>query len=392
MIPYGRHNISEDDIMAVVEVLRSDFLTQGNVLPTFEKKICDYTGARFGVAVNSGTSALHVACIALGLGKGDWLWTSPISFVASANCGIYCGANVDFVDIDPDSWNLSVINLKAKLELAKSEGRLPKIVVAVHFSGHSCEMEDMHHLADEYGFFLIEDGCHAIGGRYRGRPIGCCQYSSITVFSFHPVKNITTGEGGIAMTNSRGLAEKMALARGHGITRDPEQMTKRADGPWYYQQIEIGYNYRMTDFQAALGVSQLNRLDQIIEKRQQIASRYDALLGELPVKLVQRPENQTDRSGMHLYVIRLDFDRASEAHLPLFKFMREQGIGVNLHYIPIHTQPYYRAQGFGDGDFPEAEDYYHSAMSLPLYPELTNEQQDEVVTVLSRGLRRYCKQ
>jgi UDP-4-amino-4,6-dideoxy-N-acetyl-beta-L-altrosamine transaminase len=382
MIPYGRQSINDDDIQAVVDVLKSDFLTQGSVLPAFEQAVCEYTGAAFGVAVNSGTSALHIACLALGLGEGDYLWTTPITFVASANCGLYCGASVDFVDIDPDSWNLSVKSLEAKLIQAKKDDCLPKVLVAVHLCGLPCDMQAIQALSQEYGFSIIEDASHAIGGRYQDKPIGACQYSDITVFSFHPVKTITTGEGGMAVTNSAVMAETMALLRSHGITRDPEKMTQASDGGWYYQQIELGFNYRMTDLQAALGVSQLNRLDAFVSRRQQLADRYDERLQNLPLQL---PIHKTTEkySGSHLYVVRIKPDAGGD-HSTVFDGLRANGIGVNLHYIPVHTQPYYQQMGFASGDYPEAENYYVEAISLPLFPTMTEDQQDKVIAVLER--------
>lgn len=384
MIPYGRHDITAEDIDAVVKVLKSDFLTQGPVVPQFERAMADYCGAGLGVAVNSATSALHLACLALGLGSGDRIWTTPITFVASANCGLYCGAEVDFVDIDRRTYNLSVAALEHKLEQAAAERRLPKVVVPVHLCGQPCDMAAIHTLAQRYGFKVIEDASHAIGGKYRGESIGNCRYSDITIFSFHPVKIITTGEGGMALTNDPELAERMALLRSHGITRDPEQMTHEADGPWYYQQIALGYNYRMTELQAALGISQLARLDDYVALRHLVAERYDALLGDLPVVTPwQHPDSY---SGRHLYVIRLQLDRLERTHQEVFDSLRAQGIGVNLHYIPVHTQPYYARKGFKVGDFPEAERYYAEAITLPLYPTMTKAQQDTVVAALRKAL------
>ena len=379
MIPYGRQDISQQDIDAVVEVLQSDFLTQGPALPRFEQALCDYTGAKHAVAVNSGTSALHIACLALGLGEGDWLWTTPITFVASANCGLYCGAQVDFVDIDFHSWNISVEALKMKLEEAKAEDRLPKVLVAVHLCGLPCDMEEIHALSQQYGFRIVEDACHAIGGRYREETIGNCRYSDITVFSFHPVKTITTGEGGAAMTNDAELAQRMALLRSHGVTRDTNLMTHEADGPWYYQQIELGFNYRMTDLQAALGVNQLQRLDDFVAARHRLAQIYNERLQGLPLQLPQYPGDKY--LGLHLYVIRLQ-DSDAERHRDLFEYLRKEGVGVNLHYIPVHTQPYYRNMGFAPGDFPQAERYYTEAITLPMFPGLTDEQQERVIGLL----------
>ncbi|MEH6588498.1 MAG: UDP-4-amino-4,6-dideoxy-N-acetyl-beta-L-altrosamine transaminase [Halioglobus sp.] len=384
MIPYGRQEITQEDIDAVVEVLRSDFLTQGPKVPEFERSIQAYAGAVRAVAVNSATSALHLACLALGLGPGDVLWTSPITFVASANCALYCGAKVDFVDIDPCTFNLSVDALRLKLEQAERLGTLPKIVVPVHFGGLPCDMEAIGALSRQYGFSVIEDASHAIGGMYRGMPVGSCEYSDITVFSFHPVKIITTGEGGAAVTNDAALAEKMILLRSHGITRDPEKMDTRPDGGWYYQQIELGYNYRMTDIQAALGLSQMARLDKYVHGRHEIAQRYDEFLEDLPLAMQHRPAESF--TAMHLYVVRLLNGQSEKTHKQVFDEMRAAGIGVNLHYIPVHLQPWYKEMGFGLGDFPEAERYYTEAISLPMYPGLNEALQLEVVDALNRNL------
>jgi len=384
MIPYGRQQINQDDIDAVVEVLRSDFLTQGPVVPKFEEAVSKRVGASHGVAANSATSALHMACAALDLAPGDWLWTSPNTFVASANCGLYCGADVDFVDIDPQSWNISPAKLEAKLDSARKAGRLPKIVIPVHLCGQSCDMQAIRELSLEYGFHIIEDASHAIGARYRDEPVGNCRYSDIAVFSFHPVKIITTGEGGMAMTNNAVLADRMQRLRTHGITRDPDQMEREPSGPWYYEQTELGWNYRITDIQAALGISQMNRLDQYVSRRQELAQRYDTLLADLPVTLPSRsPECY---SSFHLYVIRLQLEQLEVGHRHVFEGLRERGIGVNLHYMPVHLQPYYRRKGFAGGQFPEAESYAREAISLPLYPGLSEAMQDEVVEKLRQVL------
>ena len=382
MIPYGRQNICQADIDAVVEVLRSDFLTQGPAVPAFERAVASYCGAQHAVAVNSATSALHIACLALGVGKGDAVWTTPITFVASANCALYCGATVDFVDIDPRTYNLSVDRLAEKLAKAEITGNLPKVIIAVHLCGQPCDMAGIHALSQRYGFKIIEDASHAIGGKYKGEPIGNCRYGDITVFSFHPVKIITTGEGGMALANDPVLANKMVRLRSHGITREPTQMTHAPDGPWYYQQIELGYNYRMTDVQAALGLSQMRRLDEFVARRHAIARRYDELLADLPV--LTPWQHERGYSGLHLYVIRLDLKALN--HSEVFERWRVNGIGVNLHYIPVYRQPYYARMGFNLSDFPEAERYYAEALSLPIYPALTEEQQLEVVSWLTNPI------
>jgi len=385
MIPYGRQEITQADIDVVVDVLQSDFLTQGPQVPLFEKTVAEHVGARHALAVNSATSALHIACLALGLGPGEWLWTTPITFVASANCGLYCGAQVDFVDIDPRTYNLCPQALERKLIAAQAAGRLPKVVVAVHLCGQPCDMAAIHALSQRFGFKVIEDASHAIGGKYKGEFIGNGRYSDITVFSFHPVKIITTAEGGMALTNDAELANRMALLRSHGITRDASQMTHAPDGPWYYQQVDLGFNYRMTELQAALGVSQMARLDDYVARRHALAARYDALLADLPVT---RPWQHPDSySGLHLYVIRLQLDQINKTHRQVFDALREQGIGVNLHYIPVHTQPYYQQMDFKAGDFPEAEHYYAEAISLPMFQTMSESQQDEVIAALSGTLR-----
>ncbi|KMQ75023.1 UDP-4-amino-4,6-dideoxy-N-acetyl-beta-L-altrosamine transaminase [Marinobacter subterrani] len=385
MIPYGRQEISQQDIDSVVEVLKSDFLTQGPKVPEFEQKVAGHVGAAFGVAVNSATSALHIACVALELGEGDWLWTSPLTFVASANCGLYCGAQVDFIDIDPNTYNLCPDGLERKLEKARAENRLPKVVVAVHLCGQPCDMARIKALSDRYGFRVIEDASHAIGGKYQGEFIGNGRYSDITVFSFHPVKIVTTAEGGMAVTNDPELAQRMDLLRSHGITRDPARMTHEPDGPWYYQQVVLGFNYRMTELQAALGVSQMNRLDSFVARRHELAARYDGLLSELPI--ITPWQHYDSYSGLHLYVIRLKLDEICVSHRQVFESLREQGIGVNLHYIPVHTQPFYASMGFAPDDFPEAMRYYRDAISIPMFHGLTFDQQDAVVAALKQALK-----
>lgn len=384
-IPYGRQSISATDIQAVVDVLQSDWLTQGPAIERFECAVADYCGAKYAVAVNSATSALHIACLAAGLGNGDILWTSPNTFVASANCALYCGASVDFVDIDPHTYNLSVTELKHKLVQAQKSGRLPKVVIPVHFAGQSCEMQQIYELSKEYGFSIIEDASHAIGGKYQDAPIGDCRYADLTVFSFHPVKIITTGEGGMVLTNRLDLYERLVRLRSHGITRDPGLMVGESHGPWYYQQIELGFNYRMTDIQAALGVSQMLRLDEFVARRHALIRRYHEALHNLPVTLpYQHPDTY---AAFHLYVIRLQLDRIGKTHRQVFEELRTKGILVNLHYIPAHTQPYYQNMGFKAGDYPEAEQYYREAISIPLYAGLEDEDQDRVIAALCEVLQ-----
>ena len=382
MIPYGRQDINQADIDAVVEVLRSDFLTQGPMVPAFEEAIATKVGAKHAVAVNSATSALHIACLALGVGKGDAVWTSPITFVAGANCALYCGATVDFVDIDPCTYNLSVERLAEKLDLAKRVGNLPKVVIPVHLCGQSCDMAGIHDLSQQYGFKVIEDASHAIGGKYKGEHIGSSRYSDITIFSFHPVKIITTGEGGMAVTNDADLAKKMRLLRSHGITSTPADMQSRPTHEiWNYQQVDLGFNYRMTDLQAALGLSQMQRLDTFLTKRHAIANRYDHMLSTIPVLT---PWQHTDTySAYHLYVIRLKLNKISKTQRQVHEALQAAEIGINLHYIPIYLQPYYKKMGFSQGYCPQAEQYYSEAISIPIYPDLNLAQQNQVAAEIS---------
>lgn len=384
MIPYARQWISEADIEAVAEVLKSDFLTQGPVVPAFEQAVADSTGARFGVAANSGTSALHLACLALGVGPGDRVWTSPITFVASANAALYCGANVDFVDIDERTYNMSPALLEAKLTRAAATSTLPKVIIPVHLAGQSCDMAAIHAAASRYGVRIIEDASHSIGGSYRSKPVGCCDFSDIAVFSFHPVKIVTTGEGGMAMTNDADLAEAMLTDRTHGITRDPERLQSKDVGPWYYEQQRLGFNYRMTDIAAALGFSQMHRIDGFIERRREIAGRYDEAFADLPIT---RPwQDPSTLSAWHLYIIRIDRRRAARSHREVFDALRSAGIGVNLHYIPVYRQPYYRERGFAQDYCPNAESYYAEAISIPMSAVLTDDEQRQVVSAVTAAV------
>lgn len=383
MIFYGKQSIDQNDIDAVVEVLKSDFLTQGPAIEKFEKCVAEYCGAKYAVAVTSATAALHISCLATGLGKGDILWTSPITFIASANCGRYCGADVDFVDIDPSTYNMSIAELEKKLQAAEIK---PRVVVPVHLAGQSCEMDKIYKLSQKYGFKVIEDASHAIGADYKETKVGCCKYSDMTVFSFHPVKIVTTGEGGMVLTNDKDLYEKLVLYRSHGITRDPKLMTGTADGPWYYQQIDLGFNYRMTDMQAALGYSQMQKVNEFVSKRRYLAKRYNELLKN--INGIQLPDqNEDTKSSWHLYVVRVDFFKISKTKNQIFAEMKEKGICLNLHYIPVHTQPYYENLGFKGGDFPNSEKYYEEAFTLPLYYSLTDEQQDHIVKSLVEVLQ-----
>jgi UDP-4-amino-4,6-dideoxy-N-acetyl-beta-L-altrosamine transaminase len=384
MIHYGRQDITQDDIDAVVAILKSVNLTQGPAIAQFEQSVASHTGAKHAVAVSNATAALHIACLALDLGPGDWLWTTPNTFVASANCALYCGAQVDFVDIDPHTYNLCPKKLEEKLIQAQKANKLPKVVVPVHLTGQPCDMVAIHALGQKYGFSIIEDASHAIGGRYKGEPIGNGRYSDITVFSFHPVKIITTGEGGMALTNSAELATRLGLLRSHGITRDPALMTEPMQGPWYYQQVALGFNYRMTDMQAALGVSQMTRLVDYVKRRHDIARRYKELLAELPLTLPwQDPDSH---SAYHLYVVRLQLDSIKATHRQVFERLRAKDIMVNLHYIPVHTQPFYQKMGFKQGDFPQVEQYYREAISIPMHVNLTDEELQFVSNCLREAM------
>ncbi len=386
MIPYGRQDINEDDIAAVRAVLTSDFLTQGPAIERFERKVVEQCDVKHAVAISNATAGLHLACLALDLGPGDIAWTVPNTFVASANCARYCGADVDFVDIDPVSWNMSPAHLAAKLQHAKTQGKLPKVLVPVHFSGQSADMEAIGALARQYGIAVIEDASHAIGADFAGKPVGNCAHSACAVFSFHPVKIVTTGEGGVVVTNSDDMADRLRRLRTHGITRDAKFMRSADPAPWYYEQVELGFNYRMTDIQAALGASQMTRLAEFVERRRYLAARYNELLGGLQLPLVLPEQDPRTASSWHLYVVRLRLDAKRVTHRGVFEGLRAAGIGVNLHYIPVHLQPYYRDLGFSSGYCPEAERYAGEAISLPLYAGLSEADQDYIVATLRRLL------
>ena len=386
MIPYGRQDISQVDIDAVIEVLRSDFLTQGPMVPRFEQTVAEYCAVQHSVAVNSATSALHIACLALDLGPGNWLWTSPNTFVASSNCALYCNAKVDFVDIDPRTYNMSVDRLKEKLIQAEKEGCLPKIVIPVHFAGQPCDMPAIHALSQQYGFKIIEDASHAIGASYNNIKVGSCTHSHITVFSFHPVKIITAGEGGMAMTNDTELANRMRRLRTHGITNDKKLMHPRPENEiWNYQQVELGFNYRMTDIQAALGLSQITRLDEFVSRRREIAERYDVELRSLPITTPHQAPGTY--SSYHLYPIRFSEAESGKTQRPVYDWLWQNDVAANLHYIPVHRQPYYEKLGFKVGDFPEAEKFHREVISIPMYPTLETKQQETVINVLKSSLQ-----
>ena len=381
MITYGRQEITETDITEVEKVLRSDFLTQGPIVPKFEQSVADYCGASHAIAVNSATSALHIACLALDLGPGDWLWTSPNTFVASANCGRYCGADIDFIDIDPKTYNISVDALSDKLIQAEKSGKLPKIVVPVHFAGQPCDMPAIHELSKHYGFKIIEDASHAIGSSYNQIKVGSCTHSDITVFSFHPVKIITTAEGGMALTNDKDVANKIYRLRTHGITSDKIKMEERPkDEIWNYQQIDLGFNYRMNDIQAALGLSQMKRLDKYVKRRQEIAKHYDNALKKLPLVIPwQSPSNY---SSYHLYTILIKKNLTQKTQRQVYDELIKKNIGINLHYIPVHRQPYYENLGFKKNNFPQAENFHREVLSIPIHPSLKEEQQSDVIDTL----------
>lgn len=380
-IPYGKQSICEEDVKAVLETLHSDWLTCGPAVSQFEAAISSYCGAQHAIAVSNGTAALHLACLALDVKEGDVVWTSPNTFLASANCALFCGASVDFVDIDPVTYNMSAERLEEKLKAAKQVGKLPKVVIPVDFAGQSCDMQKMRSLADEYGFYIIEDACHALGGKYQNKPIGSCQYADMTIFSFHPVKVITTAEGGAITTNDKKISQKLQLLRAHGMTRDESLMTEEPHGPWFYEQCALGYNYRISDLQCALGISQMRKLDEFIAKRNMIAKKYDELLSGLPLVLPKVLDG--NYSAFHLYVVQVDPSKTDKTRLSLFNYLRENNIGANVHYIPVHTQPVYRDRfGFKKGDFPEAESYYKHVISLPIFPLMEDKEVSIVCSVL----------
>jgi UDP-4-amino-4,6-dideoxy-N-acetyl-beta-L-altrosamine transaminase len=385
MIPYGKQSISKSDIEAVKKVLKSDFITQGPKVPEFEKKVKNFVGSKYAFAMNSATSSLHIACLAIGLKKGDFLWTSSNSFVASANCGIYCGAKIDFVDIDPNSYNMDMKLLKEKLEIAKKNKKLPKVVIPVHMAGQSCDMKTMSALSKQYGFKIIEDASHGIGSKYNDKYVGGCQYSDITVFSFHPVKIITTGEGGVATTNSRALAKKIDILRTHGITKNKKDMINPSHGPWYFEQLELGFNYRMTDIHASLGINQMKSLKKFVTKRNSLARNYNNLLKALPLSTPEQSENTL--SSFHLYIVRVDLKKLKNKKNKIFNLLRKKGIGVNVHYIPIHYHPFYQNLKFKKGYLPETEKYYEEALSLPIYPDLSFKDQKYIVNSLEEVLK-----
>lgn len=383
MMPYSRQNISEEDITAITDVLKSDYLTQGPKTPEFEKIVSKYCGVKYGCAVNSATSGLHIACLALGVGKEDIVWTSPISFVASSNCALYCGASVDFVDIDSLSYNMSVTSLEEKLILAKKKGSLPKVVIPVHLSGKSCDMEKIHELSKEYGFKIIEDASHAIGSTYKNQKVGSCSYSDITVFSFHPVKIITTCEGGMCLTNDPNLYNLLLRFRSHGISRQPKEMKGISDGSWYYEQLNLGYNYRLNDLQSVLGISQLKKLDSFVNERNLLVSNYNKLFDNTQIKL---PKIESENySSWHLYIIRINNSKDVNRN-SIFEKLRRSGIYVNIHYIPIYRHPFYKAMGYNNKHYPEAEKYYEEAISIPLFPGLTLEQQENIKKIISNPI------
>ena len=385
MIPYGKQSISKSDIEAVKKVLKSDFITQGPKVPEFEKKVKNFVGSKYAFAMNSATSSLHIACLAIGLKKGDFLWTSSNSFVASANCGIYCGAKIDFVDIDPNSYNMDMKLLKEKLEIAKKNKKLPKVVIPVHMAGQSCDMKTMCALSKQYGFKIIEDASHGIGSKYNDKYVGGCQYSDITVFSFHPVKIITTGEGGVATTNNRALAKKIDILRTHGITKNKKDMINPSHGPWYFEQLELGFNYRMTDIHASLGINQMKSLKKFVTKRNSLARNYNNLLKALPLSTPEQSENTL--SSFHLYIVRVDLKKLKNKKNKIFNLLRKKGIGVNVHYIPIHYHPFYQNLKFKKGYLPETEKYYEEALSLPIYPDLSFKDQKYIVNSLEEVLK-----